>query len=640
MTAQPPLPGLRLEMIDLSNGHASAFELSSARPSYEVGGDAGRGGEQGYVHIGQARLPPVLLTCRVQHRDWIVRTGAQAIVTSGGQTIPANRDRPISSTLEIALSPQHRLRISRTETTLAAGPGPDATPAAQLLRIEHDMLTALIDFRERERGFFALPEGDQLERMSDRLDRHLSEAIKALPHAELRALATACVERSLIYRCIAGDSTRPLQPKYSTMPEQERKEYESILDDLLIRMEIDVTAGESKRSIEKIVDSVPELFKNYYLGISRWLLTLVVCDAIREQILNLFFGLGPLQALLDIEIISEIMVVRFDQVFVEKNNETFKSMLDFTSEAQLRVLVGKLLSQANLSVSEGEPYQDARLPDGSRVHVIIPPIALKGTSLTIRKFGNRQFTLDELAAQGQMSLAMRYFLGACVRAGKNIIVSGGTGSGKTTLLNALAMEIPADERIVTIEDTAELRIDQPHVVTLQSKSPSPDGHGEVTIRDLVANALRMRPDRLIVGECRRGEALDMLQAMNTGHDGSMTTAHANSPRHLMGRLENMALQADLDIPSQAIRQQIVGAIDLVVQIRRSGGRRLVTEIAEVVVLDQDTGEVVVEPIFRRVGGVDGRHELSGTTPGFLADLIAEGGLDLNSFLAPPGAGAA
>jgi pilus assembly protein CpaF len=299
-------------------------------------------------------------------------------------------------------------------------------------------------------------------------------------------------------------------------------------------------------------------------------------------------GLGPLEPLLADDSVSEIMVVDHATVFVEKAGRIQRVETAFSSETTLRTVIDRILAPCGRRVDESSPLVDARLSDGSRVHAAIPPVALRGSCLTIRKFSKTSITMKDLVRLGSLAPDMGSLLEAAVRGKANIVISGGTGSGKTTLLNVLSASIPLSERIVTIEDAAELRLAQPHVVSLEARPANAEGRGQVSIRELVRNALRMRPDRIVVGECRSGEALDMLQAMNTGHDGSLTTLHANSPREAMSRLETLCLMAGLDLPSRAIREQIAGAVHLVVQQSRlASGRRCVTSIAEVVGLEEE-----------------------------------------------------
>jgi pilus assembly protein CpaF len=368
----------------------------------------------------------------------------------------------------------------------------------------------------------------------------------------------------------------------------------------------------------------------------------LIRDAVRDKVLSLFFRLGPIQFLVDIPTISEIMACGHDRIFVEKGNAMFETGLAFASERELFTVAARIAGRDGKQLTEGTPMADARLPDGSRANIVASPTALNGVSLTIRKFGNRHLTVPMLRAGRTLSLPMEKLLRACVMARKNIIISGGTGSGKTTLLNALSMFVPETERIVTIEDTAELRLRNRNLVTLEARRANVDGRGEISIRDLVRNALRMRPDRIVVGECRGGETLDMLQAMNTGHSGSMTTAHANSPADLILRLETMVLQSGQDIPIQAIRQQIGAAIDLVVQVRKTrsldpGARadarqRTIVEIAEMGDFDPDTGEIAVNPIFELDdSGTVPDFVISGYIPSFFHDLADRGLLDIADF---------
>ncbi len=299
-------------------------------------------------------------------------------------------------------------------------------------------------------------------------------------------------------------------------------------------------------------------------------------------------GLGPLEDLLADPAISEVMVNHPDQVFVEREGRLSLSPLRFANEAQLRTVIERIVWPLGRRIDESSPKVDARLPDGSRVHAIIPPLALKGSCLTIRRFPARRPSMAELVERGSLSPAACELLRLAVLHKRNILVSGGTGSGKTTLLNALSAYIPAGERVITIEDAAELRLQQPHVVTLESRPPNVEGQGEVSIRELLKNALRMRPDRIVVGECRGGEALDMLQAMNTGHEGSLSTLHANSAREALLRLETLCLLSGVDLPLRVARQQIASAVDLIVQVGRlRDGSRKVISVTEVLGMEGD-----------------------------------------------------
>ena len=344
----------------------------------------------------------------------------------------------------------------------------------------------------------------------------------------------------------------------------------------------------------------------------------IVADICDEML-----GLGPIEPLLKDESITEVMINGPKQIFVERAGKLSLTKVQFHDEAHLMNIVERILSPLGRRVDEASPLVDARLADGSRVNIIIHPLSLVGPCVTIRKFSKTALSVDNLISFGTLSEDMADFLRACVKARLNILVSGGTGSGKTTTLNVLSSFIPNDERIVTIEDAAELRLQQQHVVTLEARPANIEGKGEITIRDLVRNALRMRPDRIIVGEVRSGEALDMLQAMNTGHDGSLTTAHANSPRDALSRLETMVLMAGMEFPVRAIREQVSSAIDLILQQSRlQDGSRKVTYITEVQKMEGDT--IVLQDLFRYVqshidenGKSVGNFVSTGLQPSFL-----------------------
>ena len=317
---------------------------------------------------------------------------------------------------------------------------------------------------------------------------------------------------------------------------------------------------------------------------------------IAQEVADEILGHGPLEPLLRDSEISEIMVNGPDKIYVERAGKIYAVSTHFSSDAHLRRTIDKIVGRVGRRIDEASPLVDARLPDGSRVNAVIPPIALDGSMLTIRKFSTDPFTDRDLIAFGTFSVQVRDFLMACVRGRRNIIISGGTGSGKTTLLNVISSFIPDDERIVTIEDAAELQLKQDHVLRLESRPANIEGKGQIAIRDLVKNSLRMRPDRIVVGEIRDGAALDMLQAMNTGHDGSITTVHANSPRDSLSRLETLVLMAGVDLPVRAIREQVAGAVDLVIQqARLKDGSRRVVAISEVAGMESDV--ITMQDIF-------------------------------------------
>ncbi|HZT97370.1 MAG TPA: CpaF family protein [Chloroflexota bacterium] len=375
-----------------------------------------------------------------------------------------------------------------------------------------------------------------------------------------------------------------------TSPEAIRRRIEQLLDTVLLSENVQATRADRAKLLE-----------------------VIAADAL---------GFGPIQTLLDDDSITEIMVNGPDTVYVEREGKLSPTDVHFDDNDHVMRVIDRIVSPLGRRIDESSPYVDARLPDGSRVNAIIPPVSLVGPVLTVRKFSVTPLTVEDLVRFGSMTAGMAEFLRACVLARLNMVVSGGTGSGKTTLLNVLSSFIPETERIVTIEDAAELQLKQDHLVVLEARPPNIEGKGQVTIRDLVANALRMRPDRIVVGEVRRGEALDMLSAMNTGHDGSLTTAHANSPRDVLSRLETMVLMAGMDLPLKAVRDQISKAIDVVVHVSRLGdGTRRVTNISEIQGME---GEVItMQDIFEfhqtafQEGRVIGELRPTGIRPKFV-----------------------
>ncbi|MHB8789824.1 MAG: ATPase, T2SS/T4P/T4SS family [Desulfobulbaceae bacterium] len=349
-----------------------------------------------------------------------------------------------------------------------------------------------------------------------------------------------------------------------------------------------------------------------------------------REVLNEAVGLGPLEDLLADDTITEIMVNRFNDIYFERAGKLHKSTVTFSSDNAVLSVIERIVSPLGRRIDESSPMVDGRLKDGSRINAIIPPLAIKGPCLTIRKFSRSKLTTEELISYGSISQAMFSFLKTAVRYRKNIIISGGTGSGKTSFLNVLSGFIPHTERIITVEDSAELKLDQPHVVSLEARPPNMEGKGAIIIRDLVKNCLRMRPDRIVVGECRSGETLDMLQAMNTGHDGSLTTVHANSPRDLISRLEVMVMMAGMELPEKAIREQIASAVNIVVQQSRfSDGSRKVTHITEIT--GMESGVIQMQDIFLfKQRGIDengrilGEFAATGRVPEFYEGLKQRG----------------
>jgi len=386
---------------------------------------------------------------------------------------------------------------------------------------------------------------------------------------------------------------------------------------------------------ERVLRSVTE-----QLTLDRTPLTREERRQLVREITDDILGYGPLEPFLRDDSVTEVMVNAHDRIYVERAGRLERTPAAFADNAHLLRIIDKIVSQVGRRVDESSPMVDARLPDGSRVNAIIPPLALRGPTLTIRKFARDPYTMNDLIGFGTITGKSAQFLSACVRGKLNVLISGGTGTGKTTTLNALSAFVPNDERIVTIEDAAELQLQQEHVITLESRPPNIEGQGEVRIRELVRNALRMRPDRIIVGEVRGAETLDMLQAMNTGHEGSLTTIHANSPRDALSRLETLVLTAGVDLPLRAIREQISSAFDLLVQISRLvDGSRRITHVTEVLRMESDV--VTLQDIFAATPP-DEEHHPSGGRGRLLSPLQCTGlkpqfleKLSINGVVLPP-----
>ncbi|OLB91942.1 MAG: hypothetical protein AUI15_22025 [Actinobacteria bacterium 13_2_20CM_2_66_6] len=384
------------------------------------------------------------------------------------------------------------------------------------------------------------------------------------------------------------------------------------IHDLLVERHADEIDISDREGVRTLIANLTE----EYMRTAAIVLTRLDYGHLVDALLDEVLGLGPLQPLLEDPAISEVMINHAHQIFVERRGRVVLSPVVFESDAQLRQVIDRVVSSVGRRVDESSPMCDARLRDGSRVNVVLPPLALDGPCMTIRKFSRDKLQPSDLLEMGSASTDMMRYLEAAVRSRLSVLVSGGTSSGKTTLLNVLSGYIPADERIVTIEDAAELQLRQEHVIRLEARPPNVEGKGSIEIRDLVRNSLRMRPDRILVGECRGGEAMDMLQAMNTGHEGSMSTVHANSPQDAISRLEAMVLMAGTDLPSRAIQKQIASAVDVIVQAQRvRGGARKIVSICEVT--GMGNGETQTQELFQyRQLGVDD----DGNAVGFHAAL--------------------
>jgi pilus assembly protein CpaF len=384
----------------------------------------------------------------------------------------------------------------------------------------------------------------------------------------------------------------------------------------------DLSSDAMRKDIRKVIEHLCDTENPLLNRIER--------EKLIEEVLDETLGFGPLEILLKDPTISDILVNGPKKVYVERRGKLEKSDVVFRDNDHLMQIIDRIVSKIGRRVDETNPMVDARLPDGSRVNAVIPPISLDGASLSIRRFGSNPLKLEDLLNYKAFTPEIAMLLEACIKARLNVVISGGTGCGKTTLLNTLSSFIPSDERVITIEDAAELQLQQDHVVRLETRPPNIEGKGAVTTRDCVRNALRMRPERVIIGECRGGETLDMLQAMNTGHSGSMTTLHANTPREALSRLETMILMGGIDLPIKAMRQQISAAVDLIIQANRlQGGPRKITSITEVNNMEQDV--IIMQEVFRyRQLGIDqngrafGQFEATGVRPSFVPRLEQKG----------------
>lgn len=601
------------------------------RTFYEIGSDRTRRGEPGYIHLegSGVELRHARLVRSHADKSWTVTVLGANGSKLGRRTLERDATADLAHGDELWLGSNllQLMDVNKSITQVAVMP--------ELADLEMMMNEALLDFEDRRRDLF---DGDPQQReqlLSDELNRILSVELDLAGRPEMNATVNRyCMEalrRPLISACLMTGTRGDIELAFSELnPEQRAKSIE-LREELASELGLEMTPESTARDLARLHEGFGAAFKAVSGMIGGNLKLALIRDAVREKVLGLFFRLGPIQFLIDVPAISEIMVCGHDRVFVEKGNAMFETGLRFASERELFTVAARIAGRDGKQLTEGAPMADARLPDGSRVNAVIPPLALDGSYLTIRKFAVDPYTADDLIGFGTMTRTVTDFLAQCVKGDLNILVSGGTGAGKTTTLNVLSSFIPPGERIVTIEDAAELQLHQEHVLRMESRPPNIEGRGEVTIRDLVRNSLRMRPDRIVVGEIRDAAALDMLQAMNTGHDGSICTVHANSPRDTLSRVETMVLMAGVDLPVRAIREQVSSAIDLIVhQSRFKDGSRHITQVTEVVGMEGDT--ITLQDIFRfdYEAGYDdqghplGRLKTTGLRPKFLDKLAAAG----------------
>lgn len=607
---------------------------------YELGSDQARAGASDYILLTGSGVTPRHARLMWINNCWMVTPLTAAGARIGRRDVAKDESAELTGGTELWLG-NNMAQLMLPNTSVS-----DAVTNSDLSDLELMMNEALLDFEDRRRDLF---DGDEAQRealLSAELDRlidlELNLAGKPGMIATVNRYCAEALRRPLISACLMAGTRGDVELTYSQLNDDQRAKSVELREELASELRLSMTANSTKEDLERLHENFEAAYKEISGLIGETFKLALIRDAIREKVLGLFFRLGPIQFLLDIDAISEIMVCGPDRIFVEKGNAMFETGLGFASDNELFTVAARIAARDGKQLTEGAPLADARLADGSRSNIVATPTALNGLSLTIRKFGKKHWRVSDLRRNRAMSLPMERFLEASVLARKNVIISGGTGSGKTTLLNALAMFVPEDERIVTIEDTSELRLTNRNLVTLEARRANVDGRGEISITDLVKNALRMRPDRIVVGECRGGETLDMLQAMNTGHSGSMTTAHANSPEDLILRLETMVLQSGQDLPIHAIRQQISAAIDLVVQVRKTPSlapdapplarQRTIVEIAELGDFDPETGQIPVNPIFE-LASDDGvlRHTISGYIPSFFEEMAERDLIRIETF---------
>lgn len=588
----------------------------------------------------------------------VVRIDARAMTGGGGEEVSKTFSKP---EVTVGRAPENDLVLkeaqvsSRHARLKVAGPKNGGAPelfitdvgSANGTFLEEQRLTANVDTKilpgqrivignylvimSIEEGKTESPDPDSTQSFQARSNEETAPRAKAPAKTSSKPSADIALEAKAKKKEIEKTSTKAKRRAEDKLFQQEIKLRATIHDLLIERLDLrrkDILALSEeelrKRAQEVIEQILVALRWEIPEGLNR--------ERVIKQVLDEALGLGPLEELIADDSVSEIMVNSFDMIYAERNGVLALTDLRFSSEQAVLAAIERILAPIGRRVDESSPMVDARLKDGSRVNAVIRPLALRGPCITIRKFSKTPLTIDDLVRFGAVTRGMADFLKLAVESRLNIVISGGTGSGKTTLLNVISSFVPEGQRVITVEDAAELQLPREHLIPFETRPPNLEGKGAVTIRDLVRNALRMRPDRIIVGECRGAEALDMLQAMNTGHDGSMTTGHSNAPQDMISRLETMVLMAGLDLPVRAVREQIASAIDIVVQQTRfSCGTRKVTAITEVVGMDRDEGTVVLQDVFlfRQDGyGADGKihgiHQATGYIPKFFRKLQERG----------------
>jgi pilus assembly protein CpaF len=577
-----------------------------------------------------------------RHHARIFRKGNQFFIenTSRSALRVANRDVAVGQPVRIDFGDE--VQVAQYSVAMLR-PGKRAISSddrrelqRRLVAFEQEAHAELIDrLNLRVTGHVSKADPAYVQQILDHLDQILDRRSGEIDEDLTRHMVHMHLHRQVIAE-VVRQCTGKVQTDYATAGIGQDAARERAITELIASM-VDMMPllfdpASVQEDLASAEDAFEDLFDQQWSSISATLRQYIIRRVVAKDLHDIMLGLGPLQDLIDLANISEIMVVGKDNIYVEKNGVIQPTTRTFFSDDMLMSVIERILTPVGRRVDQSTPLVDARLPDGSRVNVIIPPLSLVGPCITIRKFAWIPFTVDDLIERGTISGQAADFLKGCVAGRKNIMVSGGTGSGKTTLLNTLCAYVHPGERIVSIEESAELQLPQPHVVKLEARPANIEGKGAYTIRELVRNALRMRPDRIIVGEVRGPEALDMLQAMNTGHDGALSTIHSNTPLDCMSRLETLVLMA-VDMPVRAIREQIVGALDMVVQLQRfTDGRRRVTHISEVLEIDQETHAIRLEDIFQLRDPAQPRLRHTGYIPTFSEEMIARKQLTVEMFL--------
>lgn len=578
---------------------------------------------------------------RIEAGWQLVVNGAADAVTIDGKAVAPGGSQALRPFSEVQLA-EFVLTFIQDEDEVAADLRGNTEDLNALQRSIHAEVLRRLDLRASDRSSLsASPEA--LERISeiidDLLDGSFNTRIFEVPETRVQLLAEAVQLRMSLLVSTEESSLKEMDrivtPGRISIFEEE---IGSVIALISSDLGWDPESASNAEMIEEMGRRTTDWIRAEGVTMSDLVVRYTIGFYLKKIVCDMIYGLGPLQDLLDSRLVSEIMIVSPDLVYIERAGKVIRSNKTFLGDEALMAVIDRIVSPLGRRADRSSPMVDARLSDGSRVNAIVPPLALKGPCVTIRRFPEHRITIEELVGWRTVTPQAQALINAFVKARKNIVVAGGTGSGKTTLLNVLSSFIPETERLVTIEDSAELQLDQEHVVSLETRPANVEGAGAVEINDLVKNALRMRPDRIIVGECRGGEAFDMLQAMNTGHNGSMTTVHANSSEDTISRIETMCLMA-VDIPLEAVRHQVTQAIEIIVFVKRlRNGRRMVEQITEIMGIDPLTGEPACRDLMSAVGVGDDRElRPTGYLPTFLPDLIERELVDLESWFRAGGA---